>query len=160
MRVVIILLTLADFSFAIGQERYVQDTKPDGGFSIVQDNSTATLYVDSSDFPGVIRTFNDLQADIFRVMGVTPTITQGEKSLNRDVIFAGTVGKSALIDRLNREGKIDVSSIKGKWESFLIQVVPAPLPEVASALVIAGSDKRGTIYGIYDLSEQIGVSPW
>jgi hypothetical protein len=54
----------------------------------------------------------------------------------------------------------DTAPIAGKWESFLIQAVPKPLPGVAGALVIAGSDKRGTIYGIYDLSEQIGVSPW
>ena len=59
-----------------------------------------------------------------------------------------------------RENKLDASGVAGKWESFFIQVVPEPLPGVASALVIAGSDKRGTIYGIYDLSEQIGVSPW
>ena len=50
--------------------------------------------------------------------------------------------------------------IAGQWESFIIQVVPEPLLGVASGLVIAGSDKRGTIYGIYDLSEEIGVSPW
>jgi hypothetical protein len=70
------------------------------------------------------------------------------------------LGKSALIDQLVRTGKIDVSSIEGKWESFLIQVVPQPAPGVDNALVICGSDKRGTIFGIYDLSENIGVSPW
>ena len=72
------------------------------------------------------------------------------------MVLIGTIGKSAVIDRLVREGKIDVSPIDGKWESFQIQVVPEPLPGVANALVIAGSDKRGTIFGIYDLSEQIG----
>ena len=65
-----------------------------------------------------------------------------------------------MIDQLVRERKIDVSDIPGKWEASLIQVVQHPLPGVESALVIAGSDKRGTIYGIYDLSEQMGVSPW
>jgi hypothetical protein len=70
------------------------------------------------------------------------------------------VGKSPVIDQLIRAKKIDASGILGKWESFFIQTVADPLPGVSSALVIAGSDKRGTIYGIYDLSEQIGVSPW
>lgn len=65
-----------------------------------------------------------------------------------------------MIDQLVRDHKIGVSEISGTWESFLIEVVPHPLPEITSALVIAGSDKRGTIYGVYDLSEQIGVSPW
>ena len=76
------------------------------------------------------------------------------------MVLIGTVGKSPLIDQLARAGKIDVSGIRGKWESFFLQTVANPLPGIDSALVIAGSDKRGTIYGIYDLSEQIGVSPW
>ena len=63
-----------------------------------------------------------------------------------------TVGKSPLIDQLVADNKLDVSSIKGQWESFLIQTVDGNL-------VVAGSDKRGTIYGIYDISEKIGVSP-
>src|SRR4029078_1043520 len=75
-------------------------------------------------------------------------------------ILIGTIGRSAIIDQLATAKKIDTSSIAGKWESYLIQVVADPLPGISSALVIAGSDKRGTIYGIYDLSEQMGVSPW
>src|SRR6185503_6293385 len=65
-----------------------------------------------------------------------------------------------IIDRLVREGKLDVASITNQWEAFILQVVDKPLPGVDRALVIAGSDKRGAIYGVYDLSEQIGVSPW
>ncbi len=72
----------------------------------------------------------------------------------------GTISKSSIIDRLIREHKLDVSPITGKWEATVVQVVEKPMPGVARALVIAGSDKRGTIFGIYDLSEQIGVSPW
>ncbi len=75
-------------------------------------------------------------------------------------MIAGTVGKSGLIDGLVKSGKIKVSGIAGKWESFIIAVVNRPLPGVGRALVIAGSDKRGTIYGLYEISEQIGVSPW
>jgi len=57
-------------------------------------------------------------------------------------------------------GKLDVSGIKGKWDGYMIETVVDPFPGVERALVIAGNDKRGTIYGIYHLSEQIGVSPW
>src|SRR5205085_10787207 len=71
-----------------------------------------------------------------------------------------TVGRSPLIDGLVRERKLDVSAIAGKWESFILQTVLSPIPGVARAVIIAGSDKRGTIFGVYDLSEQIGVSPW
>ena len=142
--------------FALGQPRYVFPTSGPGSFPIVHNKSVAAVYVDPSDFPGVARAANTLRGDIARVSGLTPTQALGA----RETIIAGTIGKNAIIDRLIRERRIDVSGIVGKWESFLIQVVPHPQSGIDSALVIAGSDKRGTIYGIYDLSEQIGVSPW
>jgi hypothetical protein len=76
------------------------------------------------------------------------------------VIIAGTIGKSSIIDQLIKEKKIDVAPVKGKWEAFVSEVVKNPQPGVEKALVIAGADERGTIYGLYDVSEQIGVSPW
>ena len=76
------------------------------------------------------------------------------------VIIAGTIGHSKIIDSLIDQGLIDVSEIDGKWESFVSQLVEDPINGTTKALVIAGSDPRGTIYGIYDVSEQIGVSPW
>ena len=147
-------------SFAFGQVQYVEQAGGPGSFPIVQQGVAANLLVDSNDFAGVLRAANDLQADIFRVTGVTPTITHKENDPGNNVIIIGTIGKSRIIDRLIATHKIDTSPIAGKWESFFIQVVPEPLPGVASGLVIVGSDKRGTIYGIYDLSGQMGVSPW
>jgi hypothetical protein len=76
------------------------------------------------------------------------------------VVIAGTIGHSKVIDELISAGKLDVSGVKGKWESFVSSLVKDPISGSAQALVIAGSDPRGTIYGIYDVSEQIGVSPW
>ena len=147
-------------SLALGQAQYVETVSRQNSFPIVQGNAAASLYVDSDDFAGIVRAANDLQADVVRVTGVTPAILHEETGLGKNVIIVGRIGKSRLIDRLIRDGKIDAAQLTGKWESFLIQVVAEPLPGVASALVIAGSDKRGTIYGIYDLSEQMGVSPW
>ncbi|TCK73986.1 glycosyl hydrolase family 115 (putative glucuronidase) [Acidipila rosea] len=157
---VLILASLAPRCFALGQPRYVETASSPGSFTLVQAGAAAKLYVDSSDYAGVTRAAHDLQQDINRVSGVTPDFLQARKSLSGNVILIGTIGRSEVIDRLIREHKIDVSQIRGKWESTLIQVVSHPLPGVARALVIAGSDKRGAIYGIYDLSEQIGVSPW
>ena len=147
-------------AITIGEDRYVDSAYHPGDFSIVTRNAAATLLVDSADFPGVVRAVNDLQADIERVTNRTAAIAHDENNLGSNVIAVGTVGKSKIIDELIRDHKIDVTPIAGKWESFLIRVVPKPLPGVASALIVAGSDKRGTIYGIYDLSDQIGVSPW
>ena len=160
LQVVACLLYLTCEGLALGQPRYVQTVPTPGSFVIVQDKVLAAIYVDPNDHAGVVRAAHNLQADIGRVTGRTPPSTKLEADLSAATIIVGTVGKSAMIDRLVKEHKIDATAIDGKWESFLIQVVPKPLPGVANGLVIAGSDKRGTIYGIYDLSEQIGVSPW
>jgi len=147
-------------SMALGEPRYVE-TKPDlGSFRLVPEGTVASICVDAADYPGVARASRDLQADILRVTGRAAALSCDSKPLSGDVVLIGTIGKSPTIDRLVREHKIDVSQIQDKWESTLIEVVPHPLPGVSRGLVIAGSDKRGTIYGIYDLSQQIGVSPW
>jgi len=159
----IIFLCLFAFlqdAFGLGGPQYVEPTPSGGSFPLVQTNSgSAGLLVDINDFPGVMIAANNLRTDISRVTGIFPAAVNSEHPANYQIII-GTLGKSELIDRLVSERKIDVSPIKDKWESFLIQVVPKPLPGIEKALVICGSDKRGTIYGIYDLSENIGVSPW
>lgn len=154
------LLVLPSSSFGLGQDRYVETVAHSGSFPIVQRGVSASIYVDPGDHVGVIRAAKDLQSDIGRVTGNTPTFTEARSGLGSSAIIIGTIGKNPLIDQLIRSRKINVTSISGKWESFLIQVVARPLPGLTSALVIAGGDKRGTIYGIYDISEQIGVSPW
>ncbi len=146
--------------FAIGQTRYIQNAPSPGSFPLIQRNLASTLWVDSADWPGVIRAAGDLKSDLARVSGNDVPLTSNIDQISNAVIIIGTIGRSKVIDDLVKSGRIDVSQIRGKWESFLLQVVPAPLPGVRNGLIIAGSDKRGTIYGIYDLCEQIGVSPW
>jgi len=127
---------------------------------LVRAGQATALHVAGDDWPGVLRAAGDLQADIERVSGRKPALLQSVPSPTPVVVLIGTVGKSALIDGLVAAGKLDVAAIRGRWESFIIETVESPLPGVDRALVIAGSDKRGTIYGIYEISEQIGVSPW
>jgi hypothetical protein len=154
------LFACLDRAFALGGPQYIETVSSGNSFPIVQINSApAGLLVDTNDFSGVRIAANNLRTDISRVTGVLPAAINSENPGANQIII-GTLGKSEMIDRLMREKKIDVSAIKDKWESFLIQVVPKPFPGVEKALVICGSDKRGTIYGIYDLSENIGVSPW
>jgi Glycosyl hydrolase family 115/Glycosyl hydrolase family 67 N-terminus len=153
------LLTWHGTACALGQAKYVEFVSHPDDFAIAEAASLADIYVDANDHAGVVRAVGDLAADIDRVTGRTAAITKNAGS-GTNLIIVGTIGKSAVIDQLIREKKLDVSSVAGKWESFLIQVVPRPLPGVDNGLIIAGSDKRGTIYGVYDLSEQIGVSPW
>ncbi|MFZ5493760.1 MAG: glycosyl hydrolase 115 family protein [Verrucomicrobiota bacterium] len=131
-----------------------------GAFPLVGAQAAAALCVAGNDWPGVRRAAGDLQADIERVTGRKPELSADAPANSGAVVLLGTVGKSALIDGLVATGKLDVAAIRGKWEAFVIETVEQPLPGVDRALVIAGSDKRGTIYGIYEVSEQIGVSPW
>jgi hypothetical protein len=145
---------------ALGQQSYIASSRNKGDFALVESGKATSIYVDPHDFPGVLRAAGDLQTDLQRVTSSKPELLQDSRELPAQVILIGTWGKSAILEQLARAHKIDPSAVSGKWESFFLQVVEHPLPGVESALVIAGSDKRGTIYGIYDLSEQIGVSPW
>ncbi|HVU09072.1 MAG TPA: glycosyl hydrolase 115 family protein [Verrucomicrobiae bacterium] len=145
--------------FALGQTQYVETNFNAGDFPIFQ-KSAAEIYVDTNDFAGVLIAANNLQTDIARVTGHAPEISHNQRISGKNIIIIGTIGQSKIIDQLIAEKKIDVSEISNQWESFFLQVVPNPLRDVKNALIICGSDKRGTIYGIYDLSEQIGVSPW
>jgi hypothetical protein len=153
------LASLTQAALAIGNAPYVSTQSSAGVFPLV-DGTAASIVVASNDWTGVFRASTDLCEDIRRVTRVRPQIGQTAIVTNKHMVIVGTVGKSTLIDQLARDAKIDVSTISGKWESFFLQIVPEPFAGIESALVICGSDKRGTIYGIYDLSEQIGVSPW
>ncbi len=147
-------------AWCLGQPDYVEATASPGSFPLAKGNETATLFVEVADWKGVVDAAVNLQMDLARVTGHPGALVRNEKELAGNTVIIGTLGKSAVIDQLVKNKKIDVSQIAGKWESFTLQTVANPLPGVSGALVIAGSDKRGTIYGIYDLSEQIGVSPW
>jgi len=155
----LILGMSAPHAFALGGARPFATNSTPGSF-VLYDGAVATILVDSNDWPGVIRAGHDLRTDIQRVTGASPPIAHAVTASSKYIVIIGTVGKSAPIDRLVQEKKIAVTDIARKWESFFLQVIANPFPGVESALVICGSDKRGTIYGIYDLSEQIGVSPW
>jgi hypothetical protein len=155
----LLLAISAQNCFALGEACYVEAVSRPGNVALC-DGTVAAILVDTNDWPGVVRAAGDLAADIRRVTGQSPKIFNQLKSAGQNVVIVGTIGQSEFIDRLIREKKIEVADTAGKWESFFLQVVPKPFPGIESALVICGSDKRGTIYGVYDLSEQIGVSPW
>jgi hypothetical protein len=135
-------------------------TAPRDPFDVVTEGVAADIYVDAADHAAVVRAVGDLQADVKRVSGATPTIKNTLSGLSARSILVGTLGQSPVIDDLVSQGKLDATGITGKWESFVIQAVSDPAPGVSRALVIAGSDRRGTVYGIYDISQAMGVSPW
>lgn len=162
----LIILLLAGKTLLLDAKTYqpkedlVSEKNAKGWFPLAEEKRTAAMMVSSEDFPGVIRAFKDLQDDIRKVTSILPSLYEDRLPSSKFIILAGTIDKSPIIKKLSDEGKIDVHDIRGKWEAFVIQTIRNPFPGVKQALVIAGSDKRGTIYGIYELSEQIGVSPW
>jgi hypothetical protein len=139
---------------------HVVQAPGEGRFALAAGERPAPLVASSRDFPGVLRAVRSLQADLGRVTGHEPAVALDNVPAARAVVVVGTIGRSPLVDGLVRAGVVDTGGVAGRWEAYLVQVVERPWPGVERALVIAGSDKRGTIYGTYDLSAQIGVSPW
>lgn len=120
----------------------------------------APIVVDHQDFDGIRIAAASLAKDIARVTGEEAATVTSEQSPSPCVIIVGSVQRSRLIRRMASNGSIDFTIVQGKWETWCTALVNAPWDGCASALVICGSDKRGTIFGVYSLSEQIGVSPW
>lgn len=126
-------------------------------FTLVEDSKPVRLIVSSADDTAVLRAARDLQEDFFKVTGTRPSLGECEGK-GRAVIIGSP--DSPYIRQLTEEGKLDGRILSGCYEKYVITTVEEPLEGVDEALVIAGSDRRGTVYGIYELSEQIGVSPW
>lgn len=133
----------------------------DGNFPLVA-KTAAAIYYDSDDYKVVEITAGMLSADVERVTGLKSPVRSARKLADlakAPAVVAGTVGSSALIDELVRRGSIDVSDIQGKWESYITCTVKHPVSK-QPLLVVAGSDRRGTAFGLTSLSRTIGVSPW
>ena len=130
-----------------------------GGFTLISQSHPVTLLVADNDKKGVLIAANNLQKDFERVCGSKAALLNAPSPDTKRYVIAGTL-ESSYIKQIVKAKKIDEKELKGKVEKYLMTVVDNPLPGVDEALVIAGSDMRGTIYGIYELSEQIGVSPW
>ncbi len=156
----IILTTDSAYAVEIDCTSYISTRKCSGCYALSVNGKSAPLYVSSNDYWGVVRAAKDLQSDIKKVTNAEPSLSQDALPKSKSVVFIGTIGKSPVIDRLIKDGKINVTGIKGKWESYIIKVVNHPFPGVDRGLAIVGSDMLGTVYGIYDVSEKIGVSPW
>jgi len=130
-----------------------------GSYPLHSASTSPTIIVSQGDLWGVQRAANDLALDFGRVTGQNGTLLNITGTAlpagHQNVILVGTVG-SPLITSLVNAKKLNVSAIQGQWESFQTQIVANPAPGVAQAFVIVGADKRGAIYGVYDLSQQIG----
>jgi len=147
-------------------------------FEFIKDSKVlANLYIDEKDseYDGINVIAQALKSDVARVIGDKVDdegyaeesengliIVTDASKLGGKVIIAGTAGENGndVINQLIEEGKLNINKLDGRRESYQMQVVDAPLDGVDQALVIVGSDKRGTLYGMMHVSEMMGVSPW
>jgi len=139
---------------------WVRDVYQNGDFALAQGGQLADVFIAPEDFKCDQIAANLFAEDVGRVTGHKPAMVTDAAKLRGPAVFIGTLGHSPVIDRLVTNGKLDAKQLQGQWESFIIATVAAPLPGVDSAVVIAGSDRRGTAYGVFELSQAIGVSPW
>lgn len=136
------------------------------GDLLLNADNQVQIYLDHNDCRGVSYAVQALIKDIQKVSGspasiITDFTTSSKGSASKSSkgnapranILVGTIGHSAAIDRLVKLRRLDAKLLQGKHEKFIITLIDGQL-------VIAGSDRRGTIYGIYELSQQMGVSPW
>ncbi len=145
---------------ACGAPASLCTTSSAGSATLISAGRPASIYADAKDFPGVLRAVRNLQTDLRHVAGTDATLYDSSATAKGALIIVGTLGHSAVVDALVREDKLDVSGVAGEWEAFAFQVVEQPVPGVDRAFVIAGADKRGTIFGVYELAARLGVSPW
>lgn len=120
-----------------------------------------SIIVDGDDFEGIHIAAKTLSEDFARVTRGQPNpFAHGTPlPITRNAIIVGSLTKSSIVKSIVQQQKLDVSAIQDKWECFSTQLVTHPYKGCDKALVIVGSDKRGTIFGTYTLSQQIGVSP-
>ena len=121
-----------------------------GNFTLIRDGRPATVYVGADASKPVQRVADDFAADLERVSGVRPAVVHNLKGVAGDVVVIAEIGHSPLT--------VDETGLAGQWEAYSQTVVKRP--EGGQALVILGADARGAIYGAYDISARMGVSPW
>ena len=129
-------------------------------FPLVHQHQAAALYLDAHDAAVVRVAAEAFAGDVAQVTGVRPALKTGGKAPAGPAVIVGTLGKSALVTKLVASGKLKAGRLRGQWESYAISVVEKPLPGVPRALVVVGSDRRGTAFGVFELARRMGVSPW
>ncbi|MBC7890159.1 MAG: hypothetical protein H7Z13_19960 [Ferruginibacter sp.] len=157
MRIKAILFFLLCFTgYAKNYAQFITEVKGINTFSL----SDAVICIDVNDAALVQKAAALLQQDIEMVTGKKLFISNKTPASSKTMIIIGTAENSALIKQLIQQKKISAGSIKNKWEGYQIQSIKNPFKGIDNALVLTGSDRRGTAFGVFELSKQIGVSPW
>lgn len=144
----------------LAAQSYILTQKATGAFPIADAQQTTVIYVSADDHEVVRKAATFLQQDIQAVTGKRPELVNALPATASSVIIIGSLDRSAYVQDLVKAKKINPARIKNQWEGYHLQLVNNPSKGIAQALVITGSDRRGTAFGVFDLSQQLGVSPW
>ena len=128
--------------------------------SLIKNGKAVPIVVDNAADSAVINVAKAFASDMAQVAGSEAPPLLTSLPVKGEIVLIGVAGQSPLIDRLIREGRLSVDGLDGKWEAYRQVVVEKPFAGIERALVIIGADRRGAVFGTYDLSEKIGVSPW
>lgn len=157
----VLVITFALLGSTIrAQENFISFSPEKENFCFSASNKKITILLAEDEHPAVKNIAGIFANDLKMVTGATPDVKIDKSSKDDQVIIIGTLGNSKLIDALVKKGTLNVAAIQNKWESGLIEVISHPKAGIKKALVIVGSDKRGTIYSMLEVSKQMGVSPW
>ncbi len=161
-RYLVFLFLQLSFTYLWGQGAgsFVSTHNEANNFILTNQGITIPFLIDTTDFVGINRAAANLFSDFKKVTGESVRSHSHFPDETKSFVIIGTLGKNVYVDQLMQKGLIDQAQLQGKHEKLIIQTILNSFPGIDEALVIAGSDKRGTIYGIYELSKQIGVSIW
>ncbi|NGM61539.1 hypothetical protein G5B30_06350 [Sphingobacterium sp. SGG-5] len=129
-------------------------------FPLADRNLSVAIYYDAGEQTAVKTSAQLFADDVKRVTGRAISVRTVDDKRTKNMVLVGTLGQNKLIEQLIKNKKIAVNGLEGGWEQYTIQVVEKPFPQVEKALVVVGSDRRGASYGLFSISEVIGVSPW
>lgn len=159
-KLIVLFCVIILFSRGINAQNFITDNEEKGSFPLVSNTSNTTIYTDTNEDWLVQKAASLLQQDIEKVTGKKLSVLNNLEQAGSNCIIIGSIDQSSVIRQLISEKKINADSVRGKWETFKLQVVNHPFKDIDKALVIVGSDKRGTAFGVFELSRQMGVSPW
>src|SRR5215203_1028237 len=154
-----LLLCILTCFISTKAQQVISEKKEAGGFTIAAPGQVATILYDEDEEVLIKKTATIFKKDIEAITGKSPGIVSSLTN-TKNLVIIGTITKSKFIRQLIHEKKINLSNLQNKWEAYQVQIVKSPFKGIDHALVIAGSDRRGTAFGVFELSRQMGVSPW
>ena len=154
---VLIAISFCNNIFGLDHKNISFDNLNNERFTLIENGLPNDILIDKNENIGINIALNNLQNDFYKVSGKKPELIYAPAG--KRMIIIGSLN-SSIIKNLVKAKKLDISQLRGKNEKYLLTTISNPFESDSEALIIVGSDKRGTIYGIYELSEQIGVSPW